>query len=120
MDLTQRNVFSVSYFRQSSGKEPVKDWIRSFSKNDRKVIGEDIKAAQLRWPAGMPIVKKVDTDLWEVRSTVSHDQRARIFVTVFDRDIVLLHGFIKKTSKIPLSDLNLAKRRRDLVQRGYS
>lgn len=68
----------------------------------------------------MPIVKKIDTDLWEIRSTISHNQRVRIFVTVLDRDIVLLHGFIKKTSKIPLPDLHLAKRRRDLVQRGYS
>ncbi|MDP1933043.1 MAG: type II toxin-antitoxin system RelE/ParE family toxin [Gammaproteobacteria bacterium] len=117
MDLTQGNVFSVFYFRQPSGNEPVKDWIRSFDKDDRKLIGEDIETAQLRWPCAMPIVKKIDTDLWEIRSTISHNQRARIFVTVFDRNIVLLHGFIKKTSKIPLSDLNLAKRRRDLVQR---
>lgn len=120
MDLTQGNVFSVFYFRQPSGNEPVKDWIRSFNKHDRKVIGEDIETAQLRWPGAMPIVKKIDTDLWEIRSTISQDRRVRIFATVFDRHIVLLHGFIKKTSKIPLSDLNLAKRRRDLVQRGNS
>lgn len=76
----------------------------------KKTIGEDIKTVQFGWPIGMPVARKVVRDLWEVRSGL-HNKIARVIFTVEGSKIILLHGFIKKTQKIPQKDLDIAKRR---------
>ena len=81
------------------------------SKADKRTIGSDIKTVQYGWPIGMPVVRKLDTGLWEVRSRL--DQRiSRILFTVYSDTMVLLHGFIKKSQKTPKEDLQLAKDRK--------
>jgi len=80
------------------------------SRADRKAIGRDILTLQLGWPLGMPLARKLDQDLWEIRSRL-HSVSVRIIFTVQGDAIVLLHGFIKKTRKTPANDLQLARRR---------
>jgi phage-related protein len=77
---------------------------------DRKTIGNDLKTAQFGWPIGMPLIRKLDADLWEVRSRLNN-RIARVIFTVEGDKMVLLHGFIKKSQKTPQSDLELAKQR---------
>ncbi len=67
-------------------------------------------AVQFGWPLGMPLVKKIYLNLWEIRSKLD-DRIARVIFSVYDKFTVLLHGFIKKTQKIPSNDLKLAKKR---------
>lgn len=100
----------VRFFRLDSGREPVRDWLRSLGRDARKVIGEDIKTVQLAWPVGMPLIRKLDADLWEVRSSLRNGTARTIF-TLYSGSIVLLHGFVKKAQKTPKPDLSLAKRR---------
>ena len=100
----------VKFFRQESGKEPVRDWLKSTSAEDRKLIGEDIKTVQWGWPLGMPLVRSLGDGLWEIRTDL-RGQIARIIFCTRDDHIVLLHGFIKKTQVIPKRDLELAKDR---------
>ncbi len=100
----------VRFFKTDGCTEPVRDWLRELSAMDRKTIGEDIKTVQFGWPLGMPLVRKMEKDLWEVR--IHLDGRiARVMFTVSSGKIVLLHGFIKKSQATPLSDLKLAKDR---------
>ena len=49
----------------------------------------------LRWPLGMPLVRKIEVDLWEVRSRLEKGRMSRLFFTVHGDKIILLHGFIK-------------------------
>jgi len=77
---------------------------------DRKSIGEDIKTVQFGWPIGMPLVRKLDPDLWEVRVDVSAGI-ARVLFTVTGRTMILVHGFVKKSQKTPTSELDVAKAR---------
>lgn len=101
----------VAFFRTESGNEPVREWLRGLSKAEKRVIGSDIKTVQYGWPIGMPVVRKLEAGLWEVRSRL--DQRiSRILFTVQDDTMVLLHGFIKKSQKTPKGDLQLAKDRK--------
>jgi len=102
--------FQVAFFRSESGTEPVRDWLQGLRRDERKVIGEDIKRLQYGWPVGMPLVRKVDAELWEIRSDL-HGRISRILLTVHGDTIVLLHGFIKKSQKIPANDLKAAKAR---------
>lgn len=107
-------ILRVVFFRTESGREPVREWLRNLSKDDRKTIGEDIKLVQFRWPLGMPLVRKVETDLWEVRSRLKGGRIARVCFTVQAGKIALLHGFIKKTQKTPVRELSLARNRKNL------
>jgi phage-related protein len=100
----------VKFFRQESGKEPVRDWLKSVSAEYRKLIGEDIKTVQWGWPLGMPLVRNLGDGLWEIRTGL-RGQIARILFCTRDGQIVLLHGLIKKTQAIPKRDLELARDR---------
>ena len=100
----------VRFFKTDGGTEPVRDWLRELPAIDRKTIGEDIKTVQFGWPLGMPLVRKLDKDLWEVRIHLEA-RIARVLITIAAGKIVLLHGFIKKSQATPKAVLDLAKDR---------
>lgn len=101
---------TVYFFRSEAGTEPVRDWLRDLPHAERKIIGEDIKTVQIGWPLGMPLVRKMDANLWEVRISLP-DKIARILFTVAGKQMVLLHGFIKKSQATPKEDLQTAIKR---------
>jgi phage-related protein len=80
-------------------------------KQERKLIGDEIRTVQFGWPLGMPLVRKLSEGLWEVRISLPN-RIARVLFTVVDQQAVLLHGFIKQSRKTPATDLALAKRRK--------
>ena len=89
----------------------MRDWLLSLRAEERKVIGDDIRTMQFGWPVGMPLVRKLDADLWEVRVTLASGI-ARVFFTVVQDEAILLHGFIKKSQKTPLMELETARKRK--------
>lgn len=103
-------VLRVKFYQTSAGREPVREWLNTLAVLDRKAIGNDIKTVQFGWPLGMPLVRKLAPGLWEVRVQITNGI-ARILFTVVDAMMVLLHGFVKKSQKIPPSDLALAQQR---------
>lgn len=108
-------ILKVPFYATARGAEPVRTWLRNLGADDRRIIGEDIKTVQYGWPLGMPLVRKMSADLWEVRSDLMQGI-ARAFFTVVGEEIVLLHGFVKKSQATPLPELELAKRRLKEVQ----
>ena len=118
MPQTEEPILSIVFFRTDAGREPVRQWLRSLDANDRQTIGEDIKLVQFRWPLGMPLVRKVEPSLWEIRSNLSGRRIARVLFTVEGNEMALLHGFIKKSQKILSRDLSLARNRRNLWKSG--
>lgn len=109
---------SVRFYRNANGREPVHEWLSGLSRADRKAIGEDIKTVQLGWPLGMPLVRKLEPELWEVRVSVK-DGIARILFTTTQQQMVLLHGVIKKSQKLPQIELDLARRRMKEIRYGH-
>jgi phage-related protein len=103
-------VLSVRFYQTSSGREPVREWLNGLTTIDRKTIGNDLKTIQFGWPLGMPLVRKLEPGLWEVRSRVA-DGIARVLFTIVGSIMVLLHGFVKKSQKTPVDDLALARKR---------
>lgn len=112
-----KKVLSVSFYKQSSGKEPVREWLKSLEKAERRIVGEDIKMVQEGWPLGMPLVRSLKDGLWEVRSSFPNTI-ARVLFIMYENRMVLLHGFIKKTQDTPQQDLDLARRRAKEVCKG--
>jgi phage-related protein len=111
------NKLHVHFFRSTSGREYVRDFLLSLTAEDRKAIGTDIKTVQFGWPLGMPFVRKMEANLWEVRSDIP-DGIARVLFTVVGDRIVLLHAFIKKSGKTPEKELITARKRLKAVLRG--
>lgn len=55
---TQGKRVPAIFFRTESGREPVRDWLKSLpAPEDKKRIGEDIKTVEFGWPVGMPVCK---------------------------------------------------------------
>ena len=98
------------FFRTDTGSEPVREWLLSLAKGERKIIGGDVLKVQHCWPVGKPLVGNLGAGLWEVRSRL-RDGVARVIFCVEGPTMVLLHGFIKKTRKTPRRELDLAVKR---------
>lgn len=104
---------SAAFFSQAGSEppsQPVREWLRSLLREERLEIGGDIQSVQFGWPLGMPLVKHLQGDLWEVRSTL-RTRIARVIFAVDGNTMYLLHGFIKSSQKTAPADLALAQKR---------
>jgi len=98
----------------------VRDWLKGHPyAEDRKRIGQGIKTVEFGWPLGMPVCRSIDSGIHEVRTTLSRNRVARVpfYIDSVGR-MVLLHGFIKKTQRTPVEDLQLARDNKRLHERG--
>jgi phage-related protein len=55
--------------------------------------------------------------LWEVRSDLAGGRIARVIFCIVRNEMVLLHGFEKKTQKTPTHDIELALKRKQEIER---
>lgn len=106
-----KKIIDVQFYMSDQGNMPVKEWLKKLTPADRKTIGDDIRTVELGWPIGMPLVRKLDTGLWEVRSDLSNSRISRVLFTVSGHMMILLHGFIKKSPKTSQNDLRTARQR---------
>ncbi len=100
------------FYKTESGTEPVRDWLHCLNKEERRLIGIDIKTVEYGWPIGMPTCRPLGSGLYEVRTNLPQGRIARVLFCIHESQMVLLHGFIKKTQKTPKQDLDLAKQRK--------
>lgn len=110
-------IIEVIFYRTESGAEPVRDWLLNCSRTDRKIVGADIKTAEFGWPVGMPLAKKLGNGIWEIRSNLPRGRIARVLFMVKDRQMVLLHGFVKRDRKTRTEELSLARKRKRQFER---
>ncbi len=103
-------ILSVAFYVSAAGNEPVREWLLALPRDDRKAVGRDIKTAQYGWPLGMPLIRRLEPGLWEVRSRLGAGI-ARVLFTVEAQTMVLLHAFVKKSQKTPATDLKIARQR---------
>ena len=103
--------FSILFWQSSSGRQPVREFLKEQAKGDRLRLGEDLRRLQFGWLIGMPLVRKMGASLWELRSSVSGNREIRILFTSEGETLILLHGFVKKSQKTPKADFDLAIQR---------
>jgi len=90
----------------------VREWLKGLDAEVRKTIGTDIKDVEYAWPIGMPLARSLGKELWEVRSSLARGRIARVIFCIEGGQLVLLHGFVKKTQKTPQAEIDLALRRK--------
>ena len=92
---------------------PVREWLLDLTEAERKAVGDDIRTAEFGWPIGMPICRSMKSHkgLWEIRSSLPGGKIARVLFCVHGGEMILLHGFVKKSQKTPKADLDIAAKR---------
>jgi phage-related protein len=103
-------ILRVVFYRTGAGREPVREWLKDLDNNGRKAIGADIKTTQYGWPLGMPLIRKVEPGLWEIRSSIPAGI-ARVVFAVDGDTMILLHGFVKKSRKTPATAIATSRQR---------
>ena len=109
---------NVVFFKTDVGNEPAREWLKNLPREERHSVGEDLLTVQHAWPVGKPLVDHLGDGIWELRSRLSN-RIARTLFTIARCEIVVLHGFIKKTQKTPARELVLARRRKRSYEQQY-
>ena len=104
------------FWRTDAGGEPALDFIRSLARDDKHAVGVDLMHLQYAWPVGMPLCRPMGKGLHEMRSDLPSDKTVRLLFCHHDGQLVILHGFIKKTGKTPKGDLDLALKRKSTLE----
>lgn len=102
----------VIYYTTITEESPVKDFIRSLSAAQRTKISRIFTYIELY---GLTIainhVKKLSgTPLWEIR-ILGRDSTRILYATVKKDTILLLHGFVKKSQKTPVREIDTTNKR---------
>lgn len=69
-----------------------------------------LDAQKMKW------IKKLDNNLYELRSKAGSNIQRAIYFHVEENDYIITHGFTKKTQKTPIKEINHGK---DLRQEYY-
>jgi phage-related protein len=114
----QAQRIELVFYRTQTSNMPVRDWLLDMSEADRRLIGQDLQRVQFRWPVGMPLVRPLGKRLHEVRTPLPEGTTARVLFCFHQNELYALHGFIKKSQRIPDADLKLARKRQKEVENG--
>jgi phage-related protein len=92
--------------------EPVREWLRSLTKEEMREIGRDIRVVEMSWPRVQEVKPRLvdypGNDIWEVRVGLRNRIARVLFSVEAGGVMLLLDGFIKKTRKTPRHELDLA------------
>ncbi len=104
---------TTRFYETPSGRPVILEWLRSFDKPDRAILGFDLERVQLGFPMGLPLCRSLGGGLWEVRSSLGGNREVRMifFHETEQKMLVVVHGFIKKSQKTPKADIEIASRR---------
>ena len=104
--------WTIEYYVDDSGQAPVREFLGSLDAKTLVRFQWSLEQLRLRnVQAREPLVRHVEGKVWELREESRTDIYRILYVFVSGRRIVLLHGFQKKTQKIPVSELELAHHR---------
>lgn len=106
----------LAFWRSATGREPVREWLKELSREDKRTVGRDMAKVQFGWPVGMPLCRPLSGGLWEVRSSLATRREARVFFGFHDGMLIALHAIIKRTRQTPAEDLALARQRLKDIQ----
>ncbi len=112
--------WTVEFYKSRDNKEPAMDFLNSLSTSARAKV---VKLLNLLVEYGVllkePYTKQVKGKIRELRIKDSQGAIRILYFTYTGKRFILLHGFVKKTDRTPVSDIELAeKRMNDFIQRG--
>lgn len=107
-------IFELDFYKKENGKVPVQDFLYSLEPKLRAKAFRDIELLkEFGRELGAPYVKSIkgnaNKGLYELRIKFSNDI-ARVFYFIYHNNkCILLHGFVKKSMKTPLKEIERAR-----------
>lgn len=106
--------FEILIYNNANGDEPFYDFFVSLNREMQakiiKAIDElQIKGNEIRYPYS----KKIFDGIFELRIKQANNIVRVFYFFYYEKKIVLLNGFVKKTNKLPKQELNKAIRYRN-------
>lgn len=101
--------WKIDYYESPSGNIPVYDFIEGLSPTAKSKVSNTLDLLmEYGIKLGSPHIKKVaGTELWELR-ILGGDSIRIFYITTSGRMFLLLHGFIKKSQKVPKKEIKIA------------
>src|SRR5260221_13428721 len=111
--------WSIVFYTTVEGDEPVRKFLTTLDQKTQTRFEWSIEQLRLRnIQADEPLVKHIDGKIWELRRASSGNIYRVMYFFFTGRQIVLLHGFQKKTQKTPRSEIAIAEQRMaDFIKR---
>lgn len=99
---------SIKFFRSETGVSPVEDFLNKLSDKTAKKVLAVFKIIENKELISSRFFKKLTgTDLWECR--IMWESNIYRFLAFLDKNnIILTHGFQKKTQKTPSAEIKRA------------
>lgn len=102
--------WNILFYESGRGEKPVEGFVKSLDELTIAKIIHSIDLLEKFGPLlGMPHVKKLDKNLYELRTRGK--QEIRILFSFDRKKIYLLHAFQKKTQKTPSKEIDTALKR---------
>jgi phage-related protein len=102
----------IEYYVEDNGRVPVREFLQSVDKETYARFLWSLAQVRIRnIMAREPLVRHIEGKIWEIREE-SHTNIYRIlYFFSSGKRMILLHGFTKKTQKLPGKELEMAMRR---------
>ncbi len=109
--MSKLSPYKIYFYKTSSGKEIIADFINSFSNKIADKIRSDIRLLKQYglFLLSTSKIKRIigSPNLYELRIKTSVQIRL-LFIFVTPNIFLIVHGFVKKTNKTPSKEINLA------------
>jgi len=102
-------VFSVNFYKTSSLKCPAADFLDSLTGKAAQKVTWVLKLIEETPKVPKEYFKKLlPYDIWEVRIRFSGEKYRILSFLYNNSQLILTHGFVKKTQKTPKNEINKA------------
>ena len=102
--------WSVNYFTDEMGEQPVKEWIDTLEvKLQLKIFRAFELLEDFNINLKAPYVKPLEDKLYELRIKDPKGIYRIIYFAYTGQEFIMLNGFVKKTQKTPKKEIELAK-----------
>ena len=112
-------MFQIEFYETEQGIQPAKEFLLSLDTKMRAKMVNTISILQDNgYELREPYSKYLSEGIFELRSRVGSDITRVLYFFYVDSRIVLTNGFIKKTNKTPIKEIEKAKKyRADYLKR---
>lgn len=101
--------WNIIYYESSGGDIPAYNFIESLTPIAKSKVSNTLDLlTEYGIKLGLPHVKKViGTELWELR-ILGGDSVRLFYIATSRKTFLLVHGFIKKSQKVPKKEIKIA------------
>ena len=112
--------YAIEFYKTEAGKSPAKEFVLAL---DTKMKAKILRVFDMLEKNGpevrMPHTEMLEDGIFEIRAKQGSDITRLLYFFRVGRKIIVTNGFVKKTQRTPLREIETAKRYRADYERRY-